>query len=113
MAKQIIEITDEPKQLFTITTDNGDSFKLDLSYSVVAGAWFYNLTFGDIVYNGRKIVNAPNIIRTLRNILPFGVSISVTDEGEPIFLDDFTSGRVALYILESSEVQAIETEFYN
>lgn len=111
--KQITEITSEARQLLTITTEAQDIFTLELNYSDLQQSWFYNLTFGDIIINGRKIITSPNILRTFKNVLPFGITVTSTDAGEPIFIDDFTSNRIALYVLEESEVTENETEFYN
>jgi hypothetical protein len=111
--KQITEITDNPRQSLTITTDRGDEFILKLNYSDLQQAWFYDITFGEVVINGRKIVNSPNILRSFKNVIPFGITVAVTDAGEPMFIDDFTSSRCSLFILESDEVTANESEFYN
>jgi len=112
MSKQITEISSDARQLLTITTDAQDTFSLELSYSDLQQAWFYNITFGDTVINGRRIVNAANILRAFRNVLPFGIAITSTDAGEPIFLDDFSIGRIELIVLEAEEVAQIETDIY-
>lgn len=110
--KQITEITNDAIQQLTITTDAQDEFDLLLYYSDIQECWFFDLTFGDFELKGQRIVNHPNLLRSFKNILPFGLSVATNDGGEILFIDDFTTSRAFLYILEKDEVIATENEFF-
>ena len=111
--KQITEISDDIKQKFNITLENGGTFELKLEYIEQQAGWFYSITYGDLIINGSRLVTSVNILRAYKNRLPFGISIIADDGSEPIFLDDFSSERVKFYLLTESEVADFETEYYN
>ena len=110
--KQITEIGSEPKQKLTIATETNEEFEFKLEYSDQQQGWFYSLTYGDTIINGARLVTHPNILRSYKNIFPFGLSIQTEDFSEPILIDDFTTERVKVYLLTESEVQQIEEETY-
>ena len=67
----------------------------------------------DIEYQGKaargiKIVRGPNILTRNKNTLPFGLSVTVADNYEPFLINDFSSGRVKMFLLTSAEVQEID-----
>lgn len=111
--RQITEISQDPKQRFDIVTEDNDTFELKLEYSDQQEGWFYSLTFGDLTANTARIVTGPNILRQYKNIIPFGISIVTDDQSEPVFIDDFSSERVKLFLLTEEEVEQVEIVFYN
>lgn len=110
--KQITEITSEPKQKLEITTEAGESFEFKLEYSDQQQGWFWSLTYEDTIINGSRLVTHPNMLRSYKNILPFGISIQTDDFSEPILIDDFETERVKFYLLTADEVETIETKTY-
>lgn len=111
--KQITEITDDYNQKLDITTEDNQTFELKLTYNDQQQGWFYSVSFGELIINGSRIVAGANILRSYQNIIPFGFSIAPNDGSEPVFLDDFSSGRVSFFLLNEEEVQDIESDFYN
>jgi len=112
--KQITEITDYPNQKFTVVTETNESFELKLQYSDVNQGWFYSLNYDDLVIiNNARVVTSANMLRNFKNQLPFGLSAITNDGSEPIFVDDFSTGRVSMFLLNESDVAEIEQEFYN
>ena len=110
--RQLTAISTDPKQKFTVVTEDNQSFELSLEYSDQQQCWFYSITFENIIINGARVATAPNILRSFQNVLPFGIAITTDDLSEPVFLDDFSTGRVKFYLLTSEEVQSVETDFY-
>ena len=111
--KQITEISQDPKQRFDIVTEDNQIFELRLEYSDQQQGWFYGITFGDFILNGSRLVTGLNILRSYQNIIPFGFSILTDDLSEPIFIDDFSTERVRMFLLTEEEVEEVETDFYN
>ena len=60
------------------------------------------------IARGIKIVRGPNILTRSKNTLPFGLSVTVADNYEPFLINDFSSGRVKMFLLTSAEVQEID-----
>jgi len=111
--KQITEISQDPKQRFDVVTEDNQNFELVLEYSDQQQGWFYNITFGDFILNGARLVTGTNILRSYQNIIPFGISILTDDLSEPLFIDDFSTDRVRMFLLTEAEVEQVETDFYN
>lgn len=110
----ITTLTEYPKQLHTLVLEDNNSSEIKLFYSARMQAWFINLTFEDIQINGLKVVLSPNLLRQFRKIIPFGLAIyTEADLVEPFEIEAFSSGRVKIGILNSDEVNEIETEIYN
>ena len=111
--KQITEISQDSKQIFDIFTEDNQNFELRLEYSDQQQGWFYGITFGEFILNGARLVTGTNILRSYKNIIPFGLSVLTDDLSEPIFIDDFTTERVNIFLLTELEVEQVETDFYN
>ncbi|GBR74828.1 phage-related protein [Candidatus Termititenax aidoneus] len=106
--RQLEGITATPLQKFTTRTDEGDMININLRYMPTIQRWFMDLQYKDFVLNGYKIYVSDNILWTFRNILPFGIVVTCK-EFEPFLVDDFSSGRVKLYLLDHDEVTRLET----
>jgi hypothetical protein len=59
------------------------------------------------------MVNSANMLRQIRNIIPFGLACLMTDLYEPVFIEDFANGRATLYTLNSTDVALVETSLAN
>lgn len=68
--------------------------------------WFINeISRNDFVLRGVRITNSPNILNQFRNKIPFGLACYSTDNREPAYQDDFSTGASKLYILSAEEVE--------
>lgn len=101
-------ITAFPKQKQTVILPNGNKAQLYLEYSDQQLGWFLDLTYGSFQLKSKRIVNVPNILHQFSNILPFGIGCFQDDGQDPTLLQDFSSGRSKLYILDQSEVLEFE-----
>lgn len=111
--RQITEISEDPKQRLTIITEDNKSFELKLVYSDQQQGWFYSIIFGNLSINGIRLVSGANILRAYKNIIPFGIGILTEDRSEPVLIDDFSSERVKMFLLNEQEVKNVESDFYN
>ena len=109
----INEITSEPNQTHTLALEDGTDVKITFNYRVNQSGWFYSFTHQDRTFNNRRIVTSPNMMRQFKDILPFGFACTVEDGGEPVFQDDFESGRAKFYLLDQSDVTDIEDNVIN
>lgn len=102
------EITNYPKQKFTVITTEGEEFTLKLNYSPTQQLWFFDIEYNDFILNNHCAVTSYNMLKQWKNILPFGMGIICTDEGDPYFIDDFSSKRCRVTILSIAEVEELE-----
>ena len=111
--KTLTELSNDYKQKHTVVLEDGDQFNITLNFIEQQQGWFYNLSYGDnFEVNGQRLVTGMNIIRKWKNLLPFGISIITEDLSEPSFIDDFTSDRVEVNILNEADVEQVEKDFY-
>jgi hypothetical protein len=107
----ITDIGQEAKQKHIIITENNEQFDLELFYSSVWQGWFCNISYANgnktLTINGTRITTHINILRQWENVLPFGLMCECDDNQEPMFIEDFASGRARLSILTPEEVKQI------
>lgn len=107
--QQITSILNYANQSQTLILTDGTSLVLNLSFSPQQAGWFItSLTYGAFELNGVRITNSPNMLHQFRNQLPFGIACFSTDDREPQFQQDFSSGASILYLLTKAEVNQYE-----
>lgn len=111
--KIIRTITAAPKQQHTLVLENNDTADFYLEYCPRMQSWYFNISYGDITQKCIKVVLTPNALRHLRRIIPFGLAFVSEGEVEPFRQDDFSSGRIQLFVLNEEDVAQIEEEIYN
>jgi hypothetical protein len=110
--KQINILTSYPKQSLSVRLDNGKSLKLKFEYIESQIGWFFDVEYGDYKSTCHRLTNCPNLLRQSQNIYPFGLGCVVSDGAEPYFVDDFSTGRVKVFVLNEEEVETVEKEIY-
>lgn len=111
--QQITSITSQPKQRMQLVLDKNETFDFELIYSLRNQAWYFSFSYKEIKASLLKVVLTPNALRQFKNILPFGIMFSTTGYVQPFKPDDFSSGRIQMYVLNKEEVLQIEQEIYN
>ena len=107
--RQITSISDDSKQAMSIVLDNGEKIAFSLEYISNQRGWFMSFVYGDrLTVKGHRIVTSPNMLRAFKESVPFGISCVTNDKQEPINLDDFSTGRCTLYLLNSDDVEDVE-----
>lgn len=105
---QVDIITSSSFQTMILKLENGQLLNFSLWYSYSQNGWFYSFTYGTYSAYNQRVVNSINMLRKIRNIVPFGLACLLTDKYEPIFIDDFKTGRAKLYTLNSEDVEEVE-----
>jgi hypothetical protein len=99
-----------PSQNFNTEIEQGTIF-FNLYFRKTIEMWVTDLTFNDFSLNSIRLCNHYNLLDHYTNLIPFGLMVSVNgNKGyEPSLIDDFTSNRVTLNVLDQEEVLQIET----
>ena len=111
--QQITSFTSRPKQRMTLALDNNETADFNLYYSPRLQSWFFDITYKELTVNCSRVVLTPNSLRQFKNNIPFGIAFTAESFVEPFALDDFSSGRVSMFVLNSDEVKLIESEIFN
>lgn len=109
---QITTLTNEPKQRCQLVLESNDTVDFRLYFYPRQQSWYFDFAYKDLIVNGSKAVLSPNVLRNFKNIIPFGIGFSADSLVEPFSLDDFSSGRVRMYLLNREDIQQIEQEIY-
>jgi len=109
----ITEFTDNPKQTCTLVLENQETVAFNLYFYETQLSWYFDFTWGDVISNGNKVVLGANILRSFKNIIPFGLAFQANDGVEPFALNDFTTNRVVVYLLSKDDVEAMENNIFN
>jgi hypothetical protein len=110
--KTLQGFTDQPKQTTTIVLDDGTKATLRLEYRPQQLGWFYDVTWEDFAANGLRLVASPNILRTYRELLPFGIAVLTAGAVEPLNQDDLVDGTTTFLLLTAAEVEEVEATVY-
>lgn len=109
----ITSITSKSKQRMTLVLENNETVDFLLYYSIRQQNWFFDFTYKNLTVNGSTVVLTPNALRQYRKQIPFGIAFAATSFVEPFSIDDFSSGRVNMFVLNANEVEQAESEIYN
>ena len=106
--KLISIIGNGPFQVLRATTELGKKIDISLRYIQQQRGWFISFTYGDFTARGIRVVTGDNFIHKFKNLVPFGFSCVTEINEEPMLLEDFSSGRAKIYLLNESEVKAFD-----
>lgn len=107
--QRITGLKASPLQSLTVADPNtGDSISITLTYRPRVQGWFIDLSFRTFVLHGYKLFRSPNALDKFSNEIPFGLMVVSSDHSEPFLVNDFTSGRISLYLLTSEQVAEIQ-----
>ena len=108
--KQIDNISNDASQEITVILDDGTSATVVLSYLPAIERWLVDISWDTFSVKGVGLCVHPNILRTWRKLIPFGLTCQTTDGADPFSIDDFEDGRASLYVLSESEVAEVESD---
>jgi len=107
----LTNITDDPKQLMYINIENYNAAQLTIWYKPEQYGWFFDLVWEDFATYTQRVVVTPNLLRPYKNILPFGLACTTTNDVDPIFQNSFIT-NCKIILLEETDLSFVETSFY-
>jgi hypothetical protein len=90
----------------TPITDGIIEFKL--TYRPAIQMWFIDITFGTFILKGMRVCESLNLLHQYKKILPFGLFVEIPDGIEPFLINDFSTERIIINILDSTEKEEID-----
>lgn len=113
---QLVSVNDEPVQTLSVRLADGSLVFLTLYYKPVIQRWVFDVSYANFSAKGIDLCVHPNILRTWKIIIPFGLSVVSSDNADPFNLDDFVNGRITLFVLDSTsgggDVDLIEQQVF-
>ncbi len=114
MPSLINNLTNFADQVTTLQLPDGSEAALELIYNGATERWTMNVTYApaNFAVNGVGLCCSPNMLRQWQNILPFGIACVTADQTDPVDVNDFYTGRVALYLLTQADIASINMTIY-
>ena len=109
----ITQITNNPIQTMKLVLDTKELVQFNLRFMPTQMSWYCDVIYNDVEIYGLKVALFPNLLRHFKNMLPFGIGFSANDHVEPFSIEDFTNGRVQMFVLNKQEVEEIESVVFN
>lgn len=99
----------------TSTIDKGNLVFIELQYQPYLAQWVMNVKCEAENFEaaGIRVTNSTNILYNFKNNIDFGIMCISDEKDDPIFIDDFSSGRYNLYLLSQEEVTNAFNGVYN
>ena len=107
---RIDNLTNASDQTATLILPDNTAVTLRLRYRPRTQRWVADVGYAtsNFQVNGLTLTCFPNVMRSWRDILPFGLAFITADLTDPFDLNDFASSRVAAYLLDAADVAAVE-----
>ena len=110
--QQIKGLSAIPSQKFRVPIDEG-VITFTLTFRPAAQMWFVDIEFDTFVARGLRVVQSLNMLIQYEEIIPFGLLVDCTDDGDPFLINDFSSERITMNVLSSIEIGIIELGLAN
>lgn len=109
---QIDNLTNFSNQQVVLILTDGTSAVLNLIFNAATQRWTMNVQYLTKIINGIGLCTFPNILRQWKNIFPFGLAVITADQTDPFTVNDFITGRVKMYLLNSDDVKQVEIDVF-
>lgn len=106
----IDNLSDDASQQVQVLLDDGTTVVIALRYLPRNQRWVADVSRGDFSVKTVALCQHPNLLRSYRNIVPFGLMCSSIDAVDPAYIQDWVNGRCSLQILTAADVAAIEVD---
>lgn len=120
---QISNLTVSANQTSTVVLNDGTSVTFTFVYAPGVQRWFFSISYPTTGYKetGIGLSSHYNLIRRLRDVLPFGLQVLTADGTDPFLANDLdcsaNNPRVVVSVLDSTggltNVEDVEEAFFS
>lgn len=113
MSMRVLDtLTDSAYQSISFTTKEEEDVTLTLRFIPSQETWFLDVESESLTVRGLALTSFVNILDPYHNNISWGLYIWSADGFDPWRIDDFTTGRIRVVVLEGLEYAVIE-EYLN
>ncbi|WP_299074731.1 hypothetical protein [uncultured Paraglaciecola sp.] len=110
--RYINRITENSNQRFILTGIDGIRIEARLRFMPRIRRWMLDVIYNDVCIKGVPVCNSLNMLRQYRDQIPFGISCISIDGIDPFRIDDFKTTRSSLFLLDESDVEQVEVDWF-
>ena len=101
-------LTDNAYQSVSFTTNKGENVVLTFRYMPGQQTWFVDVNSHSLTIYGLALATFVNLLDPYHNNISWGLYVWSEDGFDPYRIDDFSTGRIRVAILEDLENAVIE-----
>ena len=105
--ERITGFTKNAHQSFTISLEDETTFDLTLRFLPSQNTFILDVAGEDFKLTGLRVVTSANMLAPFRQKIKFGLAVLTKDLSEPYFQNDFSSGRVEMFILNNLDLRQV------
>ena len=109
----VTNLTNNPMQQFVLDGIAGISVSILLRFMPRVQIWNMDISWNNFEAQGIPLLCSPNLLRQWQNIIPFGMACTNIYKLDPYTVNDFSNNSSSLFLLDSSDVAAVEAEFFS
>ena len=108
----LITLTDNAFQTVAFVTNKGEKVTLTFRYIPSQQTWFVDVVSDSLTVYGLALATFVNLLDPYHNNISWGLYVWSKDGFDPYRIDDFSTGRIRVAIIEDLEYAVIQ-EFLN
>lgn len=105
-------LNDNAYQSVSFVTNVGEDVTLTFRYIPSQQTWFVDVVCDSLTVYGLALTTFVNLLDPYHNLITWGLYVWSKDGFDPYRIDDFTSGRIRVAVIEDLE-NAVVQEFLN
>ncbi len=114
---KVTNISSDAHQKTTVLLADNTSLVITLDFLPATQRWVVGISRDTFSAKSIPLCVHPNLLRSFRQVIPFGLSCVASDGVDPFDINDFDTGRIELYVLDNtngeSNVVDIETQMFD
>lgn len=110
--RALTTLNENAYQSLSFVTNNGEEVDLTFRFIPSQETWFLDVDSDSITAHGLALTAFVNLLDPYHNNIDWGLYVWSKDGFDPWQIDDFTSGRIKVAVIEDFEYSVIQ-EFLN
>jgi hypothetical protein len=105
-------LTENAYQSLSFVTEKGEEVNLTFRYIPSQETWFVDVDSDSLTIHGLALQAFVNLLDPYHNLISWGLYVWSKDGFDPWMVDDFSTGRIKVAVIEDFEYEVIQ-EFLN
>lgn len=101
-------LTENAYQSLSFVTEEGEEVNLTFRFFPSQETWFVDIDSDSLTVHGIALQAFMNLLDPYHNMISWGLYVWSKDGFDPWRVDDFTSGRIKVAVIEDFEYKVIE-----
>lgn len=113
---KITNVSNDAHQKTTVLLADNTSVVITLDFLPATQKWAISVSRDTFKASSIRLCVHPNILRSYRQVIPFGLACVASDGVDPFDIEDFETERIQLFVLDNTngetDVVKVEEDIY-